>query len=258
MAGAWRRLMRARRRWLVLAAGLAAAVLAGSAVLVVRHVRADDGPTTGLDIAVVGDSFAVQSRDAIRELAAGRGLRAEVTAYDGTALCTFEPQFEDLAVRRPGVLVLAFAGNDLQPCINTTCSQQGGDPLLECRPRDGTELAADYRADLEELLTRWRDVGADIYVVSPPPIADPRAAERAAAMRVMYADLVADHPEVGLIDPSTRLDPEGRGFVERLPCEDYDTCDPDGTVLVRQPDGIHLTPAGGQRYARALFDEIDP
>jgi hypothetical protein len=47
--------------------------------------------------------------------------------------------------------------------------------------------------------------------------------------------------------------------VPALPCEDWDAeCPTGGEIVVRQDDGIHLTPAGGERYARAILDEVTP
>jgi hypothetical protein len=73
----------------------------------------------------------------------------------------------------------------------------------------------------------------------------------------MYRDLAAQRPEVTLVDPAPALGPDGR-FHPALPCEDWeaDACRTDGTVELRRDDGIHLTPAGGERYARVLLDAI--
>jgi len=67
----------------------------------------------------------------------------------------------------------------------------------------------------------------------------------------------ADLPSLHLIDSATQLDPDGTGFHESLPCAPWDTdCPATGEVVVRQTDGIHVTPAGAERYARAIVDGL--
>jgi hypothetical protein len=79
----------------------------------------------------------------------------------------------------------------------------------------------------------------------------------AKAMRTMYARFAREHPEVTLIDVTTELGTDHQ-FHASLPCEPWEQaeCAADGTIVLRTDDGIHLTPAGGERYARVLLDAI--
>lgn len=258
MTGAWTRFSRLQQSGavgVVVVVAVVAVLVAGAVVF----LRGDDEPADAappLDIAVIGDSFAQQSAEQIVAQAEERQLHAEVSALGGTALCSFDGQLEALVERRPEILILSFAGNNLQQCINPTCVS-GGELGEGCEYQSPAEVGDLYRQDVEEVLADWEGRETDIYVMVPPPVLEGPFEEMASAMRAMYQELVADHPDVGLLDPTPRLDPEGQGFVERLPCEDWDQdCEADGTVIVRQDDGIHLTPAGGERYARALFDQL--
>jgi hypothetical protein len=243
---------RSRRPIVVAAAvALAAAVVVAAAVAVVGRAG-DDSPTgsaLGPDLVVVGDSFAQQSNPQLEALTRERDLTLRAYGMGGTSICHFESVFDDLAQSPPRVLVLSFAGNDLpNSCFNPTGEV-----------RDAATVAAGYRPELDAVVARFLDLGSQVYVVLPPPIRDARYEARASAMRAVYREAHDREPELGLIDSASTLDPDGQGFVEALPCEDRDTgCPAAGEVVVRQDDGIHLTPAGGERYARAILDVVSP
>lgn len=240
------------RRLLVVGGAVAAlAVVAAVAVVVLRD---DDeppaaGPPPPPDLALVGDSFAQQSSPQLQALADQQGFTLEASALGGTSICHFDPVLEGLAQRPPRVLVLSFAGNDLpNSCFNPTSEV-----------RDAATVAAGYRPELDEVVDRFLGLGSKVYVVLPPPIRDAQYEARASAMRTVYREAHDARPELGLIDSATRLDPNGEGYVTALPCEDWDTeCPAGGEVVLRQDDGIHLTEAGGERYARAILDVVAP
>jgi lysophospholipase L1-like esterase len=224
------------------------AVVVGGILL----VESDVGGLVGgedddhIDVALVGDSFLDQSRPQFLELAERHDLNAKVYAYGGTSICGWQDELHDLAERKPDVLVLSFAGNDLQPCINPTGET-----------RSPETVAADYARDLDRVVELFRPTGTDIYVVDPPPIRDAQFEANAEAMREMYRDVSIDHPRITVIDTEPRLGPDGR-FHASLPCAAHDQdCRADGTVVLRQGDGIHLTPAGGRRYAQSILDVLD-
>jgi len=209
-----------------------------------------------VDLAVVGDSFAEQSRDSIIEQAEHRGWDVSVDAFGGTALCAWMPRLEELREAPPRILVLSFAGNIFQPCINPTCDPDVG--LESCQDMPSDVVARTYRDDLERVRDLFSGTATEVYVALPPPIEEPTFEQRAATMREMYRAAHDDDSELHLIDSATRLDPEGQGFQRTLPCSEVDECDPgQGDVTLRQDDGIHLTPAGGRRYAQAIFDVLD-
>jgi hypothetical protein len=239
-------------RRLVLVGAVALLLLAGVAVgarIVLDRSSDDAAGVFGLDVALVGDSFAQQSSAQFLAEAEAEGIDAQASALGGTSICHFEDVLADLHELRPRILVLSFAGNDTpNSCFNPTDDA-----------RDAETVAAGYRPELEAVIDQFADIGSEMYVVLPPPIRDPQFEARASAMRTVYREAHEDHPDLHLIDSSTRLDPDGAGFVEQLPCEDWDTdCPASGDAVLRQDDGIHLTPAGGERYARSVLDAVVP
>lgn len=226
-------------------AGVAGVV--GYVVLRDDDSSADSSRDYSVDLAVVGDSFIEQSRDQIQALAETAGLTADVQGFGGSSICSWDPQIDELAADPPRILVLSFAGNDIPKpgnCFNSTGKEYGP---------EGT--AVRYRVDLDDVLAMFPD--SQVYVVPPPPIRDPPFEAQAVAMRAMYREAIEDHDGLRVIDVATTLDPDDEGFVESLPCEEWDECPASGEVTLRKPDGIHLTPAGAERYARAVIAALD-
>jgi hypothetical protein len=228
--------------------GLIAVAVFVVAIFALRADAGDDDEDGAdhVDLAVVGDSFMQQSLEQLRGMAERDDLSVDLSAYGGSALCGWNDKLHELADAEPERLVLSFAGNDLQPCIN---------PTGDTRPPE--VVAADYAADFDEVIELFRPAGTDIYVVAPPIIGDPAFAANAEAMRDMYRDLGLHHPAIEVIEPDDELTPDGV-FTPTLPCEPADgaACRADGTVVVRQDDDIHLTDAGGRRYARAVMAAV--
>ena len=246
----------ARRRILTLVALLVLVGLVGGAAALAVQAASDDSSGGGdgegaggpaPDIAVVGDSLIEQSRDQLQAHAAAQGLTVESVAFGGSAPCDWIDAFEDFAAARPRYLIISFAGNDNTPCIHP-----GGGP-----PRDPQTIADAYAEIMPGIVDLFADTGTEVYVAVPPPVGEPASEPAAAAIRAMYRDLAAERPEITIVDPAPLLGPDG-AFHLALPCEAWeaDVCGADGTVTVRNTDGIHLAPAGGERYARVLLDAI--
>jgi len=233
-------------RWAMVA--VAAVAVGAAAVLIPVTGESSDDESARLDLVVLGDSFVEHSRDQIAAYAEAQGLDAAVMGLGGTAICNWDDKLQAYAADPPETMVISFAGNDIpHTCFNPTDES-----------RDAATVAAAYREDLDSVIEMFAAAGSELHAVVPPPIRDVQFEERAAAMRVMYAEAADDHPDLHLIDSATQLDPDGTGFVESLPCASWDTdCPAGGTVVVRQADGIHLTPAGAERYARAIVDGLD-
>jgi hypothetical protein len=214
------------------------------AIAVVAMSRGENGGDR-LDLVVVGDSFAQQSGDQLLALADDFDVQAEVYAYGGSSICNWRTTLEEVAEREPERLVLSFAGNDIDGCINP-------DQVPNRAPAEVAEL---YRRDLDSTLELFRAAGTDIYVVSPPPVRDPRFEGYAAAMREMYTRYAIEHPGVTVIETFDQLGPD-RQYHAALDCVADEPCGGNGQVVLRQDDGIHLTPEGGKRYAQAIMAEI--
>jgi hypothetical protein len=226
-----------------------AGVLGIGALLILRSDDSSAKPDgrARVDLVVLGDSFVEHSRDQIAAYATSKGLTNTVQGLGGTAMCNWTRQFAEQARLRPKVLVLSYAGNDIpHTCFNPTAAS-----------RSPEAVAAGYRQALDRVIAQFAGKGVELYVVLPPPIRDQQFEQRAAAMRVMYRQAAADHPGLHLIDSATTLDPGHKGFQLTLPCQAFDKgCPASGRIVVRRPDGIHVTPAGAERYARAIVDAI--
>lgn len=234
------------RRRGVSPAALAGVVVAALFAAGIYAASRGDEPADRPDVVLVGDSFAQQSADQFLALATEDGLHAEVFAFGGSAICSWESQLAEVVTREPAQLVLSFAGNDLHPCINPD----------EVPDRTPDAVAALYREQLDAVVRQFREAGTEIFVVGPPPIKDPRFEGYASAMRRMYAAYHEDHPEVTVIETFDELGPDEE-YHKALPCEPGEPCGSDGLVVLRQDDDIHLTPEGGKRYAQAVLDAIE-
>jgi hypothetical protein len=238
-----------RRRLLVAGLGIVAVgVTAALAVAMTRDGGSDapDEVAAGdrLDVAIVGDSLIEQSRDQFAAHAGELGLTVEAVAFGGSAPCDWQDEFEHYAAERPRALIVSFAGNDNTPCINPT----GGGF------RDPQTIADAYAAMVPGILDLYEGTGTDLYLVLPPPVGPPASEPAAAVIRDVYRSIGAARDDVTVVDPTAALSGDG-AFHQALPCEAWEqaVCGPDGTVAVRRDDGIHLTAAGGERYARALL-----
>jgi lysophospholipase L1-like esterase len=247
-----------RRSWLWWLAGatLAGLLVAAIALAVVSggddDALGDDalGDSDGaqrLDVAIVGDSLIEQSRDQFRAHAEAAGLTVEAVAFGGSAPCDWMDDFERFAEARPGHLIISFAGNDNTPCVNPA----GGGF------RDPETIARAYAEMMPGIVDLFAGTGTEVLVALPPPVGPPASEPAAAAIRAAYRELADARDDVTLVDPAALLGPDGQ-FHRTLPCEEWEAtaCATDGTVTLRNADGIHLTPDGGERYARVLLEAV--
>jgi lysophospholipase L1-like esterase len=240
-----------RRRW-VWAGAVSVVIAAVVGVTLATRSSSDDADDPAvaadrLDVAIVGDSLIEQSRDQLLAHADAAGLSVEAVAFGGSAPCDWMADFERFAAERPRVLIISFAGNDSTPCVNPT----GGGF------RDPDTIARAYAEMMPGIVDLFADTGTDVYVALPPPVGEPASEPAAAAIRETYRDLAAGRDDVRLVDPAPLLGPDRR-FHRTLPCETWEAarCSADGTLVLRHDDGIHLTPDGGERYARVLLAAI--
>lgn len=154
-------------------------------------------------------------------------------AFPGTAICDWLPQLRtQLANEHPKTVVLAFAGNNLTPCM-----RPGG------RMLSGAELAGKYHRDAAQALGYAQTYGAQLVLVRTP-VGDPRWQQ---------ADITGDAgvirswtllPGAWLLDGGKYLNPNG---IYRNVIDGQQT---------HRADGLHLTPYGAQRYAQAIIDGL--
>jgi hypothetical protein len=217
-------------------------VLCSAAVVLVPLVAviylASRGPGKPV-VVVYGDSLAVQSEDAAKQLQPDHGERAVFRVKGGTALCDAIPEAAmDRLWLHPARVVVAFTGN------TATCAR-------ESFASGGAKAAiAFYEKTLRLLRT--------IYPVEPMTIVIPPAMHDRVGWYPLNGDprLVAMYERVGAqlhmninTDADTWLTP-GHVFAQNRP--DSVT---GKSVEVRLSDGIHLTPAGARWYGAALLEK---
>ena len=149
---------------------------------------------------------------------------------------------EDVADHDAEVVVVALGANDAQGIV-----LPAGDPAQLDDPR----WIAEYRRRVGELMDQLRADDRLTVWVGQPPMRDPDYGGRMAMINQAFAAEAADRPWVAFVDPATVIgDPSG-AYADVV-------AGPDGTpVEARQPDGIHLTPAGAELLAAHVLALVD-
>jgi hypothetical protein len=219
-------------------------------------------PTRPIVVAYFGDSLASEAQQYFRTVLTSTGVaRVRAATYGGTAICDFLERMRHEAARRPQAAVIQFSGNAYTPCMR-------GPNGLELR---GDLLLAKYRADAEEAVRIFDQVGAHVYLVGAPPTRDD--ATSAQHINDLYRSVAAgSHSTVHYVDAGQAVLHNGR-YTATLPCTEGEPCNPVGRNIVRAPDGRHFCPtlprphrgvteacsewsSGGFRYGIAMAKPI--
>lgn len=195
-------------------------------------------------VAVFGDSLTLQASPYLTAIGENQQHAVSVAAYGGAALCDWFPTLEaTIANDAPVDIVLAFAGNNLTPCIATD---------------DGDELIAAYVRDVEHVVDLAEAAGIAVTLAGPPDMGKPDENSVAVALRLAFAEVEG----VTYVDLVTALSPNG--FTDVLPCLTFETAEygcVNGLIPVRDADGVHLSgpneagySSGAWRYAAALLN----
>lgn len=238
----------------------AALVLTLALLAAPAHARPHAFPTAshsepsrpnGKRILLIGDSnfFGPLGRVLSREFAA-RGYRVTLVAKSASGLA--HPQFfnwfqtvpELLATCNPDIVIALFGGNDGQPITRL----RGTEPS-RVSFKDRISWDAAYTARVRELAELLRGRTREVFLLSPTNRPEPA---RARVMRIkgLQKDAVRDLVRVHAVDlfPFS-TDPDG-GYLRK-------GLDPAGhAVTYRRPDGVHLTPAGGEVVGRQVMDYL--
>jgi hypothetical protein len=183
-------------------------------------------------IALYGDSLVSESAQDFSFLAGESGASVRVRTYPGTAICDFfSSMAADAAGWRPSVAVLAFSGDAFTPCM-------GGVQL-------GTlEYYANYRDDAQWAIAIFRSAGTRVILVGLPLDSSPNLSQNASSLNDIYQSLSDTDPGVTYDDAGQAVLARG-AFTWTLPCVQGEPCTgPNGTNVVRAPDGIHFCPDG--------------
>ncbi len=151
--------------------------------------------------------------------------------FGGTATCDWLSKMATAAAEHPQAAILVFSGNAFTPCM------------------DGVVLHSPqyydlYATDTEQAIGIFAAVGAHVFLVGTP--IDEFSAPGWDRLDDIYRQLAQAAPHaVTYVDAGAAMESLGGGFTWTLPCMSIEpSCGPNGTNIVRSPDGIHFCPDG--------------
>ncbi len=151
--------------------------------------------------------------------------------YGGTATCDWLSKMSAAAAKRPQAAVLVFSGNAFTPCMD-------GVTLRSLSYYDR------YTTDTEQAIRTFSAVGAHVFLVGTP--IDESSVAGWQHLDHIYRRLAQTNPvTVTYVEAGASVETATGGFTWTLPCLSIEpSCGPDGTNVVRSPDGIHFCPDG--------------
>ena len=195
-------------------------------------------------IALYGDSLASEAGQDFAVLAADAGASVRVRTFPGSATCDFlSSMAADAEEWQPTAAVLAFSGDNFTPCM-------AGDKL-------GTpQYFAKYESDTQAAISIFRSVGTKVILVGLPLDESASLSENVSALNQIFQSLAASNIGVTYDDAGQAVMAGGQ-FTWTLPCLTGEPCTgPDGTNVVRAPDGVHFCP-NGQTTLVAGLEQCD-
>ncbi len=140
----------------------------------------------------------------------------------------------------PDAMVVVFGANDGQGMELEGGVFQPGDP----------EWNAEYARRVDAVMTYLEQQGVRVYWLGQPIARNADYSARLALMNGIFADVAADHPNTTIVSLYDLFADEAGNYSEYLPGAGGEV------VEMRQSDGIHLSRAGGDRAADAIFAAI--
>jgi hypothetical protein len=209
-------------------------------------------PTAGkpLRLWVGGDSLAQVFGQSLVSASEATGVMAPKLHYEISSGLA-RPDFydwpgalaDDVRSQRPEVVVVLFGANDAQGLVLPDAS-----PVPDVSDPRWT---VEYRRRVGALMDQLRADGRLVVWVGQPPMRSRSFDSRMKIVNAAYAAEAASRPWVLYVDPARVVGDRTGRFTDLLP-------DASGTpVDVRQPDGIHLTRAGGDRLAAPVLALIE-
>jgi hypothetical protein len=195
-------------------------------------------------IVLYGDSLVSEAAQDFSLLAGESGASVQARTYPGTAICDFFSKMAaDAAGWHPTIAVLAFSGDAFTPCM---WGVQLGSPQYFAR----------YRDDTQQAISIFRSVGTKVVLVGLPLVASPGLSQNVSFLNAIYQLLADGNPGVTYDDAGQAVLANGR-FTWALACLPGEPCSgPNGTNVVRSPDGVHFCPDGKTAFAGGL-EECD-
>ena len=183
-------------------------------------------------IALYGDSLVSETGQDFAFLAKLSGVSVQVHTFPGTSPCNYFTSMAAVAQDwHPTVAMLVFSGDSFTSCMDGV--QVGTLPYF-----------TKYKVDYETAISIFRSVGAKVILVGLPAFASARLTQNGSALNQLYRSLAKTHSGVTYADAGQAVMAKGR-FTWTLPCRTGEPCTgPDGTNIVRAPDGVHFCPTG--------------
>jgi hypothetical protein len=201
-----------------------------------------------LRLYIIGDSMAQVFGSSLENLAEDTHfIKAKLDYKVSSGLS--RPDFFDWPQRMidqivefdPDATAVLFGANDGQNVLFKG-------KVLDVGSKAWQEVYAKRVGKAMDILTRG---GRRAYWVGNPIMRDPHYRKRISMMDHIYEAEAKKHPGVFYIPTWALFANEKGSYTEYLPDENGDP------VLMRAPDGIHLTRAGGDRMAQATLDVIE-
>ncbi|MEO1058249.1 MAG: hypothetical protein AAFY28_15165, partial [Actinomycetota bacterium] len=215
-------------------------VTAATAAHADRHPKPAP-PLARPSVVLYGDSLAWEARHAFEFVLAERpDVRVEQRTFGGTAICDWHGAMADDAVAvHPGLVVVAFSGNNFTPCM----ADDAGHPLT------GAALVERYASDAALVIDVFAGRGVEVVFAGAPIPASHTigAPSIAAQVNARYLALAAQHDHVDYTDAGAAVLTDDGRWTATLPCLPDEPCAGvdqagNGVNVVRAPDGLHFCP----------------
>jgi uncharacterized protein len=195
----------------------------------------------------VGDSLGIDLGWGLTDELAGSQHRLVAVAVGDTGLA--EPSYYDwpaqlavdLRLYHPGTVVVFLGANDVESFYSANRFLPFGSP----------GWAAFYAKRVAKMMDVAISAGAKVLWVGMPPMEDPSFSSDMATLNVVYrAEALAHRPDVSYY-ASWRVLGGPQGQYRAV------LAGPDGEqVVLRAPDGVHVTRAGGDLLAKAIVARL--
>ena len=189
---------------------------------------------------VFGDSLTAFASGYVSLAAHDANVKLVIKAYPGLAPCDIQREATRvLRDDQPRAVLLEFAGNNATPCVHGLT---------------GPALAAAYDKTVRAIAKVANENDVPLVLLGPPAMHAPRWVTDSPLISTTYQKIAADTDGVTFVSLGTTLSPNGWTF--RLPCLQSETKSMgciDGTIRVRNFDGVHWDDAGADGYSSGSF-----
>jgi hypothetical protein len=148
---------------------------------------------------------------------------------------------DEVVPTHPEVIVIIFGANDAQSLQINGHVESVESPVWQ----------AEYRRRVAETMDMLKGEGRLVIWVGQPVVRSSAFTAHLGMLDEIYASEAATRPWIRFLDTRPMFVDAAGQYSAYLPGDDG------VPALMRQPDGIHLTRAGGDRLARAVLEALD-